>query len=206
MDSAHVQSPRPAGTWPRVAILLGLWLALALLLGASGRLATLRPPAPQELVLSLTVATLVACRMVPWLQAWALSVDPRWLLVLHLSRFVGIVFLRLSASGALSPAFAVPAGWGDLVVVLGAVALLLAGRPQGAARRVAYVAWNVIGLIDIVGVVLTAARVGMADPGGVAPLLHLPLSLLLTYFVPLIIATHVLLFVRLGRWPAASGA
>jgi len=57
----------------------------------------------------------------------------------------------------------------------------------------------VLGLADILFVVVTAARLGVADPESMAALLQLPLSLLPTFLVPLIIASHVILGVRLAR-------
>jgi len=57
----------------------------------------------------------------------------------------------------------------------------------------------VLGLADILFVVVTAARLGVADPESMAALLRLPLSLLPTFLVPLIIASHVVLGVRLAR-------
>ena len=47
--------------------------------------------------------------------------------------------------------------------------------------------------------VATAARLAAADPGSMVALLRLPLSLLPTFLVPLIIASHVILGVRLTR-------
>jgi len=44
-----------------------------------------------------------------------------------------------------------------------------------------------------------SARLALADPDSLRPLLHLPLSLLVTFLVPLIIASHVVVFWRLGR-------
>ena len=54
-------------------------------------------------------------------------------------------------------------------------------------------------LADILFVVVTAARLGVADPESMAALLRLPLSLLPTFLVPLIIASHVVLGVRLAH-------
>ena len=47
--------------------------------------------------------------------------------------------------------------------------------------------------------VATAARLGLADRESMAALVRLPLSLLPTFLVPLIIASHVVLGVRLAR-------
>jgi hypothetical protein len=52
-------------------------------------------------------------------------------------------------------------------------------------------------LIDILCVIGNAARMGLSDPASMAQLLHLPLSLLPTFLVPVIVTSHILLFRRL---------
>lgn len=130
---------------------------------------------------------------------WLMAIDVRWLVGLHLTRFVGIYFLYLYGRGQLPYAFAVLGGWGDIAVASLAVVLLLLGSPARTWRRIAYMLWNVLGLADILFVVVTAARLAAADPESMAALLRLPLSLLPTFLVPLIIASHVVLGVRLAR-------
>jgi hypothetical protein len=53
-------------------------------------------------------------------------------------------------------------------------------------------------LIDILFVVATALRLAIADPESMNALLHLPLSLLVTFLVPFIIADHVVVFWRIA--------
>lgn len=183
-------------------LLAGLvWLLLAVALGASGRLQTVRPPTPQVILLTLTAGLILAGTRVSALRDWAWSVDPRWLVGLHLTRFVGIYFLVLHARGELPWAFAVPGGWGDILVATLALLVLLSGPPDAPRRRRVYITWNLLGLTDIVLVVATAARLGVTEPTLMRALLQLPLSLLPTFLVPLIICTHVLLLLRLGRAP-----
>jgi hypothetical protein len=180
-------------------VLVGLgWLLTATALGAAGVLRTLQPPAPQLVLLALTAVVLASAWLVAGFRAWLAAVDPRWLVGLHLTRFVGVYFLYLHERGQLPYAFAVPGGWGDITVASLAALLLLAGPPRGAWRRWAYTAWNVFGAADILFVVATATRLLAADPGSMAALLRLPLILLPTFLVPLIIASHVVLGLRLA--------
>lgn len=176
-------------------VLIG-WLLAAIALGASGQLATLRPPAPQLLLAGLTVALLLSGWLVPGFRLWLAGLNLRQIIALHLLRFVGIYFLILYRRGELPYAFAVPGGWGDIAVAAGALVLVLF-VPDLPAHRPWVVAWNVIGLGDILFVVATAGRLAFVDPESMQALLRLPLSLLPTFLVPVIIASHVWLFQRL---------
>jgi hypothetical protein len=200
--SASSAAARPTA----VLIGLGLWLVVAVLLGASGRLQALQPPLPQLTLLALTAGALWTTARVPAVRAWALSVDVRTLVAFHLTRFVGSYFLVLYGRGELPYAFAVPGGWGDILVASLALLLLLSGPPETARRLRAYVIWNVLGLLDILFVVATAARLAFAAPASMEALLRLPLSLLPTFLVPLIITSHVLLAIRLARAGPARSA
>jgi hypothetical protein len=176
------------------------WLAVAIAVSAAGLVERLRPPAPPLAVTALTVLTLVAVAIFAPLRRWVMAVDVRALVALHLTRLVaGSYFLVLYAQGAMPYAFAVPGGIGDILVALLALGLLVAVTPASATGRRLYVVWNVLGLIDIVFVVVTAGRIGAQDPGALLVLLQLPLSLLPTFLVPLIIASHLILFRRLAR-------
>ena len=189
----------PAGTSRTVLQGAGVWLLLALVLGASGLLRDARPPLPQALLVALTVAVLALFWTPTVFRRWALGVDLRALVLIHVTRFVGIYFLILYSQGELPYAFAVPGGWGDIAVATTAIVVCLFARRGASVGRGAILAWNVFGLLDILFVVATATRLGMADPHSMRALLRLPLSLLPTFLVPIIIATHVIIFARLRR-------
>jgi hypothetical protein len=184
-------------TYSRLYPVLGLcWLLGAIGISASGLLAGLRPPIPQLILLGLTVGLIAAGTTVPGFRLWLAGLNLRQIVALHILRFVGIYFLVLHGRGELPYAFAVPGGWGDILVATGALILVLL-VPDLLRRRPWLLAWNLFGLLDILYVVATAARLGFADPQSMQALLRLPLSLLPTFLVPLIIASHVYLFGRL---------
>ena len=178
-----------------------VWLLVAIALGASGHVATWRPPTPQLVLIGLTVALLAAFAVSSRFRRWLRGLDLRWLIALHLTRFVGFYFLLLYyRDRALPWAFAVPGGWGDIVVAALAGALLALGGDLSRRRGLVRL-WNALGLVDILMVIVTATRIAFADPDSLNALLHLPLSLLVTFLVPLIIAGHVVVFYRLGLTP-----
>jgi hypothetical protein len=188
-----------------VVLLAGVWLAVAAAAGALGYTQGLRPPAPQVVIGGLTLLSLAAVAVLPPLRRWARVVDLRVLVALHVTRLLaGAYFLALYRRGALPYAFAVPGGLGDMLVALLAIALLAGVRPDTAPGRRLYGAWNLLGLVDILFVVATATRIALADPRALQPLLELPLSLLPTWLVPLVIASHALIVWRLARAPVAA--
>ena len=176
-----------------VPLLLLLWLGLACAFCLSGLLEQASAPIIALIVWTLTALVLLACWKVPPIRAWALSVAPRWLLLFHLTRFVGFYFLFLQRQGQMPFAFAVPAGWGDITVALLALFVLIS---SGARNRKLLLVWNCLGLLDILLVVSAALRIGLQDRASMHALREWPLSLLPTFVVPLIIASHVLIFVR----------
>ena len=181
----------------RFGLIMAAWLAAAIAVGASGALQTLRPPVPQLILVSLTIVLLAASRLSSAFQQWLRTVDLRVLIAIHVTRFVGFYFLFLCRNGELPCTFAAPAGWGDILVASWATLWLLCWRLVD--RRGWWLAlWNAFGLFDIVFVIASAARHGLTNPLSMAAMLRLPLSLLITFLVPLIIGSHIFIFSRLA--------
>lgn len=179
-------------------VALVIWFIAALAAGATGLVARLQPPLPQVLLFCLTAMTLVAAVVVPSVKAWVKSLPLESFVALHLTRFVGIYFLVLYRRGLLPWDFAILGGWGDIAFAAASLALLVLAQPLAARPRLVF-AWNAVGLFDIVFVVLTAVRLAAGDPHSMAWLFRLPLSLLPTFLVPLLIASHILVFARLRK-------
>ena len=193
---------RPQSLVP-VTVIVG-WLLAAAALAATGIPARLQPPAPQLVLLGLTAALIIAGTRLPRLREWLRRLDWRTIVGFHAWRAVaGAAFLIAARRGELPARWAQPSAYGDIAVAALALLLILAVAPGRPGARRAYLAWNVIGLFDILAVVIGAARIAMSDPSAMVALFRLPLAVIPLWLVPLIIASHVLLFARL-RQPARA--
>jgi hypothetical protein len=202
MTSSTVTPMHP----PRGALLVAAaWLGLAILAGATGALIRLPFPGTQLIIFTLVGATIGAALSVPALRAWVEALPLRALIGINAARFVGISFLVLAARGRLAPVFAARAGWGDIAVAIVALILVAAGDPRTRLHRGIVHVWNAVGALDLVVAVATATAVTLrGSVPGIAPLLSLPLVVVPTFFVPLFVANHVMIFLRL-RAEARAG-
>jgi hypothetical protein len=191
MSEAHSKASRT------ISIIAFLWLALALVVGWLRLLEPVPRIVNQFILFALTAGLLIAFFKSDSFHDRMLALPLRALILFHAIRFVGVYFLWLWRRGELPFAFAVPGGSGDITV---AATALLVGTLFKANRRVV-LGWNIFGMIDILFVVATAARLGLSNPASMLALTHLPLSLLPTFIVPLIIFTHIVIFYRLGKQP-----
>jgi hypothetical protein len=181
-----------------IRVVFWAWLLAAIAVGQFLVLQRLPFFAVQGILFGLTALLVLSYRIIPPFRTWVDALDLRSLVLFHVTRFVGIYFLVLYRRGELAYAFAVPGGIGDIVVAALAVVVVLLPLSSPNQLRAIYV-WNVIGFIDILLVVVAAARIGLSGGFGLRPLTYLPLSLLPTFLVPLIIASHLAIFTRLAR-------
>lgn len=175
--------------------ILGAWFFFAIAIGVGNTFRNASTPVVGLTVWGLAALVLFASWKIPLFRNWSLSVPLPTLVAIHLVRFIGIYFLILGSRGALPVGFAQPAGIGDIIIAAGATFLLT--MPNIRSWQILLRIWNFFGFIDIVFVAFNALRFGLQDWQSMAPLRSLPLSLLPAFFVPLIIASHVLIFVRL---------
>ena len=185
-----------------VRLIFWLWLGTAFFAGQQLLLQRLPPFGLPAVVLGLSAVLLLAYLRLATVRAWVDALDLRTLVLLHVTRFVGLYFIVLSRRGLLPYDFAVPGGIGDIIIATLALVVVFAPLADASRARAIRI-WNVIGLIDITLVVLTAARLNLANPLQMSAMTSLPLSLLPTFLVPLLIATHLIIYARLTR-PAAK--
>lgn len=186
-------SPAARPAW----VALAIWFAAAFGLALAGALTVERRYAIPLVLVGLVVSQVLRYRRGGAWRALADALDDRALVLFHVVRApIGAAFLFLVAHG-LDPDFARIAGYGDVASGLGA---LVVGLGLVRARRVV-LAWNLFAFVDILAVVLTAQRILIFSdhPWTMQTLVNFPGALLPTFLVPLVISTHLLLFVRLRR-------
>ena len=201
---AHALSTRPAHNVRNATIIAVLvaWFLLALggsLLGVFD--SAPRPPLLLGLAAVGPVALFVACYLTstPFRQLVS-SLDLRTLTLAQTWRVGGIVFVILYLQGALPGAFALPAGWGDFAIGVTAPVVAWYWRPPFPRRT--FIVWNVLGCLDLVlavtlGVLSSPSPLGvLAGDVTTRPMGQFPLSLIPTFFVPLLLIFHLICLIR----------
>lgn len=210
--SVQPQSPEISGKGLSVAAVLAVWLAFVFLSGASEVFVAPRGTPP--LVLLTTGATPVLLFLAAfWLshsfREFVLAADLRLMTGVQAWRFAGFGFLALYAYGIVPGFFAWPAGLGDIAIAVTAPLVIAALiRKPGFAASKTFVAWNVLGILDLVVAVGTGAFgpllfANNAGTAATAPMAHLPLVLIPAYFVPMFIILHLIALFQARRLAGA---
>ncbi len=118
-----------------------------------------------------------------------------WLIAPHAFRHIGLVFLVPGIVDPQLPAqFAIPAAYGDLAAGLLAITALIALRSGWSIALPIVWLFNIVGTVDLVNALSRAEAIPYLNAGWFIP----------TFFVPLLLVTHFLIFARLLRRPAAD--
>jgi hypothetical protein len=208
MKTAHPANPRLAGTL--VYSTLAVWFLASVVLSLQGFFQGGPARLPLPVGLSVTVPILVFTTLY-WfnasLRAFAHSLDLRAIVALNILRIVGLDFLVSYAQGRLPAGFAFPAGLGDILTGLLAIPLILAmsGTPSSNTRKW-FVAWNLLGLADLIvavasGILHSGSKLGLLAGHGptTALITQFPRALIPTFLVPIYILLHLLALARRGE-------
>ncbi|HLZ02454.1 MAG TPA: hypothetical protein VKR55_09925 [Bradyrhizobium sp.] len=201
-------------TWLTVAGVLITWLVAVWLLAGVGAFEPGMPIPllPPAIVLPLIIG-FVALRSADRIRAAIDAVPSSWLVGLQVYRVFGGVFVVFWALGALPGAWALPAGLGDLAVGILALPAAVAVASGTQSGRAVGVAWNLLGIADVVSAVTLGA---LTAPGplqlqALAPdhsnlvVGAYPIALTPAFVVPLSLILHGLSLRRLRRQAARDG-
>ena len=198
------------------AVLLAAWLASSitaskLMAFHAGSKYAVAAPAPLGVAVLLPIALFAL-----WFAAsrgfreFALSLNPFALTLVQTWRILGLSFVVLAGFRILPAVFALPAGWGDFAIgVTAPFVALYFTRPD---RKNSFVAWQILGMIDLVdaitlGVLSSPTPAGILRPAvSTEAMTVLPLSLIPTFAVPLLFILHFISIAQAVRWQTQTTA
>jgi hypothetical protein len=199
MTSTTLASPPlAASTATHVFVVLLVWFSVLLGLGVGGLIDHLPPLVVPVGLIGSTAALVLAHRRSASLRAWARTLNVRVLVGYHVLRApIGLWFLMAYRNGELPGELALRAGWGDILCGLLALLVLPLGLVRARDRKLLW-AWNLLGTLDILMVIVTAQKmIIFDDAAGMRDAIGYPFVLLPWFVVPLVLVTHALLFARL---------
>jgi hypothetical protein len=131
--------------------------------------------------------------VIPRLAQWSVAAVLTPILLLHMLRELGLMFMFVGATLPGMPlAFAVPAALGDFVAaVLAAVALWAVRRGASSAKAWVW-AFNLWGTADLITAITLAVINGAAPYLGAA--YWIP-----AFWVPMLLVTHAVVFIQLTK-------
>lgn len=185
---------------------VGTWLVLALWLGARGFFQGSPTEAVPMVAFGLGVPIVIALAILATSRRARdiVAATPQHLLIgVQLYRIEGAVFLIMYAAGRMPGEFALPAGWGDVLIGVTAPIVASLYRRDATRWRKLAVLWNVVGLADLIVAVVMGV---LTAPGRLHQfafdvpntlITTFPLVLVPTFLVPVSIVLHVLSLRRL---------
>jgi hypothetical protein len=150
-----------------------------------------------NVLLGLTSSALVAVLLVwPMLHTLDSRTALLWLVTPHMFlRFIGLSFLIPGVVAAsISKQWAVPAAYGDLIAGLLAIVATIGLAAHAGWAEFAVWVFNIIGAADLLFAFFMGARVRL-EPGSLGASYFI-----VTAIVPLLLASHALIFVVLLRF------
>lgn len=191
VSAAHAAKRRTLGVC--VGVGMSAWFAFALYLSHSNALFSETSPAYFllfPLLIPVLGGTLLLSR--PKFRELVAATPQTMLIAPHMLRVIGFNFVILAELGYLPFGFARPAGYGDVITGLTAPLVLYLLVSKNNWARQAVIGWNVLGLADFVGALITGP---LLIPDHV---LSLQAPYALNYFtmipifaVPLYLLTHL---------------
>ncbi len=120
------------------------------------------------------------------------------LIAVHTWRIGGIAFLWGMTQGLLDPAFAIPAGVGDILIGVTAIPFAIFLWKGYSWSKYALIVWSVLGIADLVNAVTLGV---ITNPDfRTSTMATFPWILIPTVAVPSALVLHVIVLYRLRNW------
>jgi len=178
-------------------VLFAAWFLVVLLLGSNNLFVPARRMPPLALLIASVTplaAFFLSYSLSSSIREFILSADLKFVTTVQAWRLGGFTFLVLYSFGYLVGYFAWPAGVGDMLIGVTAPLVLARMDTPGYTKSNAFIAWNVLGILDLV-VAVSLGALGSLQFGsaGVFPntvMSQMPMVLIPTFFVPMFLILH----------------
>ena len=207
LNAAITAMPMSSAQKLTTVTIAGLWIGLAVALATTGIYASTATPVPAVgVMLALPLVAIGGAALLSaGVRETLLALPVPLLLGLNALRVLpGAFILLLASQGKLSGPFPQSAGWGDIIVGVTAIPLMLASARNFAGSRYALLAWNILGTLDLVEAVVLGVLSAPGSPQqifggavGSTAMWLLPWSTIPTLLVPFYFITHGIIFARL---------
>jgi hypothetical protein len=183
------------------ASLLMIWITAAAAFVTSDAFAHLPVPMAQGAIAGQMLVFFAFFGFAPGFRNYLLARDLRRLTLFHLWRVLpGALFLYYYYSLHRLPwNFAVPGGYGDIVVAVTAPLAALLPASSWSGKWKALLGWHALGFLDLAGVVRAALVNGLHDPESMRVLTRFPLSSLPAILVALTFIMHIIAIGQIVR-------
>jgi hypothetical protein len=216
LNAAIAAMPMSSGQRLATVTIAGLWIGLAVALATTGIYASTATPVPAVgVMLALPLVAIGGAALFSaGVRETLLALPVPLLLGLNALRILpGAFILLLASQGKLSGPFPQSAGWGDILVGVIAIPLMLGAARNFAGSRYVLLAWNILGTLDLVEAVVLGVLSAPGSPQqvfggavGSTAMWSLPWSTIPTLLVPFYFITHGVIFARLLRGERRNSA
>ena len=181
-------------------LVLSVWLVLTLVFSltpASPEAAARPIPISFPLFLGASLLLSLGALSIPTWRRTVEAIPLSTLVGVQFFRLIGALFVVLYYAGTLPGYFALPAGWGDVSVGIAALVIGYALWREMPGARGLSVAFNIVGLSDLIVAVGTGTGLlvpllfGGPQPGPTTPMTVFPLYLIPTFAVPIAVTLHI---------------
>lgn len=195
METSVNQRPYGLST---ITLAITLWGLLAFAAGYYRVFTNFPGPVFGFIVVGLLLALLTLYFRDARLRAFVGSIPLGTIALIHSLRiFGGWVFL--ANTNALPHQFALDTGWGDIMSGLLGLAVVITGR-----SKISLWLFNTVGTLDLLLGLATGFTLTLMGEQAMVTITILPIAIILLLIVPLLLFTHIVSFMRLGKLGSGS--
>ncbi|MDO8627873.1 MAG: hypothetical protein Q7K42_05385, partial [Candidatus Diapherotrites archaeon] len=152
INSTNLQKEEKNSMLAKISAFLIVWFALFALLAYFGFFNVTKQTFFPLIALGVGVPIILgwfALKKFKSLQKVLEKAPMHWLIGIQIYRNLGIVFLTLYSQGLLPGLFALPTGYGDLLIGLTAPIVAIIYYLKHSSAKILAILWNILGIIDL---------------------------------------------------------